>query len=91
MAVNNPWGVAVGPLNLGLNLNPLPKVVRDHLPKFSGDGETTIGEHLNAFNVACGIIIVQHEHVVVRLFVQSLTAVVADWFYHLPNGVITNW
>lgn len=91
MAVNNPWGAIVGPLNLGLNLNPLPKGTRDHLPKFSGDGKITVDKNLNAFNVACGIIVVQHEDVAIRLFVQTLTRVAIDWFYHLPNSVSANW
>lgn len=74
-----------------LNWNALPKEARDHLPKFGGDGKTTVDEHLNAFNVAYGIIVVQHEDVTLRIFVQTLTAVAAGWFYHLPNSVITNW
>lgn len=91
MVENNPWGAAIGPLNLGLNLNPLPKCARDHLPKFSGDGTVTVDEHLNAFSVPCGVIMVQHKDVAIKLFVQTLTWVAADWFYHLPNSVITTW
>lgn len=86
MIVNNPWRAAIH-----LNLNPLPKGARDHLPNFSGDGKTTVDEHLNAFNVAYGIIFVQHEDVVVRLFVQTLIGVAMNWFYHLPNSAITDW
>lgn len=69
MVANNPCGDVVGQLNLGLNLNTLPKGGRDNLPKFNGDRKITVDEHLNAFNVACGIIAVQHEDVAVRLFV----------------------
>lgn len=90
MAINNPWGAAVGPLNLGINLNALPKGARYHLPKFSGDGKTSVDEHLNAFNVAYGIIVVQHEDVAVRLFIETLTQAAANWFYHLLNGAIMN-
>lgn len=85
MATNNPWGAVVGPLNLCLNLNALPKGARDHLPKFSGDGKVTVNEHLNAFNVSLGVIAVQHEDVAIRLFVQTLTEVAANWFYHLSK------
>lgn len=28
---------------------------------------------------------------VVRLFVQTMTEVAANWFYNLPNGDIPNW
>lgn len=34
---------------------------------------------------------IQHKDVAIRLFVQTLTKVAADWFYHLPNGHNTNW
>lgn len=71
MVANNPWGVVVGSLNLDLNLNPLLKAARDHLPKFSGDGMVTVDEHLNAFSVAYGVIAVQHEDVAVRLFIHT--------------------
>lgn len=91
MAANNIWGGVVGPLNFGLNLNALPKGERDHFPKLSGDGKVTVDKNLNAFNVACGVKIFQHEDVVVRLFVQTLTEATVDWFYHLPNSLITNW
>lgn len=87
---NNPWGVAVGPLNLAAN-NNLPKGARDVLPDFSGDGKISFDEHLNAFNVACGILVVQHEGVAMRLFAQTLVDGAANWFYHLPHGMITTW
>lgn len=85
-----PWGPAIGPLALGGNLNPLLKGSRDHLPKFSCDGKVTTDDHLNAFNVSYGVLAIQHEDVVVRSFFQTLTEVVANWFYHLPNGDIIN-
>lgn len=68
---NNLWGATVGPLNLVAN-NNLPKGERDVLPKFSGDAKTSFDENLNAFNVACGILAMQHEDVAMRLFVQTL-------------------
>lgn len=87
---NNPWGVVVGPLNLAAN-NNLPKGVRDVLPKFSGDGKISFDEHLNTFNVAYGILVMQNEDVAMRLFFQTLVDDVADCFYHLPHGLITTW
>lgn len=87
---NNPWGAAIGPLALGA-IHNLPKGAKEHLPKFSGDGKVTTTEYLNAFKVACGVLAVQHEDVAMRLFVQNFTDLAADWFYHLPDGAITNW
>ncbi|GLJ13011.1 hypothetical protein SUGI_0203330 [Cryptomeria japonica] len=77
-----PWGAIVGPLALGAH-NPLPKGAKDVLPMFNGDGKISVEEHLNSFNVATGILAVQHEDVVVRLFAQTLTEGVVDWFSHL--------
>ena len=38
VAVNQPWGQNIGPLNLGVNPTPLPKGATKVLPIFSGDG-----------------------------------------------------
>lgn len=65
----NLWGPAVGPLVLGANLHSLPKGSREHLPRFNGDGRVTVDEYLNAFNIARGVLAVQHEDVAIRLFV----------------------
>lgn len=84
-----PWGAAVGPLALGAH-NPLPKGARDVLPKFNGDGKVLVEEDLNSFNVATGILVVQHEDVAVRIFAKTLTEGVADWFSHVQAGSITD-
>ena len=89
MATNS-WGAQVGPLALGANLDPLPKGSRELLLKFSGDGKKSTNEHLNAFNIACIVLAIGIENVVVRLFLQTLIDDVADWFHHLPQGTITN-
>jgi len=86
-----PWGAAIGPLNLGANLNPLPKNARENLPRFNGDGKTSPEEHLCAFAAACSVLGVQHQDVAIRLFVQTLTDTAAQWFYHLTDASITNW
>lgn len=41
--------------------------------------------------MAVNILEVTHEDVAVRIFVETLTEAIADWFYHLANGVITSW
>lgn len=77
-----PWGAAVGPLALEAH-NPLPKGAKDVLPRFNGDGKISVEEHLNSFNVATGILAVQHEDVAVRLFAQTLTEGATNWLSHL--------
>ena len=74
----NPWDAQVGPLALGGNLHPLPKGAREVLPKFYGDGKKSTNEHLNAFNTACAVLVVAHEDVAIRLFVQTLIDDVAN-------------
>lgn len=71
--------------------HPLPARSRNNFSKFSGDGKVTPDEHIKAFFATTYILGVAHEDVVVRLFVETLTESVADWFYHLDDGSITSW
>lgn len=41
--------------------------------------------------MAMNILGVTHDDVVVQLFVETLTKVVVDQFYHLAGGVMTSW
>lgn len=91
MAANNAWGAEVGPLDLGPNLDPLPKGGRDIISKFSGDGKKSIDEHLNYFYTVCGVLDIPTKNVAIKLCVQTVTKVVADWLHHLPNGEIIDW
>lgn len=88
MALPTPWRVAIKPLNLGSWLHDLPKGSRKIIPKFRGDGKVTLEEHIDAFFVAFSILGVQHEDIVIRLFVESLTDDANEWFCHLPNATI---
>ena len=91
MVVNQPWGQNIGPLNLGVNPIVLPKGATKILPKFSGDGKISIDDHLSVFHTTCGIISVPTQEIAVRLFVRTLTDVVADWFNHFPQHSIASW
>lgn len=71
--------------------NPLPKGARDVLPNFNGDKKILVEEHLNSFNLATGILAVQHEDVAVRIFAQTLTEGATDWFGHVQAESITDW
>ena len=91
MAAIQPWGQNIGPLNLGVNPAPLPKVAAEVLPKFSGDGKVSTEDHLSTFHSACAVISIPTQEVTVRLFVKTLTDAAADWFNHLPHRSITSW
>jgi hypothetical protein len=47
--------------------------------------------HIQAFNIACGVLSVLEEDVYFFLFVKSLAGDVVIWFQHLKDGCITNW
>ncbi|KAH9292928.1 hypothetical protein KI387_041885, partial [Taxus chinensis] len=86
-----PWGAAIGPLSLTPPLYDLPHGSHKNISMFNGDGKHHPNEHITSFFVACGILGVSHEDISVRLFVETLHGVAAEWFYHLPNACITNW
>lgn len=86
-----PWGQRVGPLSLPQPLHELPRSIRKNFPKFRGDGKVHPDEHIVAFIVACGILMLEHEDVTIRIFVETLQDNVADWFYHLSVGSIIDW
>ena len=85
-----PWATTTGPLALN-SYHPLPYGSRKNFPKFSGDGKVTIDEHIKAFFAATHILGIGHEDVAIRLFMETLTDSVANWFYHLDDGSITDW
>ncbi|KAH9293134.1 hypothetical protein KI387_041663 [Taxus chinensis] len=89
MAANVPWGNAIGPLALPAR-HELPRGSRKILPKFDGDGKTSPDDHISAFFAACAVLSVEYEDVAIRLFIETLHDIAADWFHHLPNGCITS-
>jgi uncharacterized small protein (DUF1192 family) len=77
------------PLILPQPLNPLP--ARDYLkymPKFSGEGDVTTEEHLDAFYSYADNLNIENEDVWMRVFVQSLDGQVRKWFRGLAPGSI---
>lgn len=86
----DPWGYNFGLLNLSLSRHALLDGSQKNFPTFFGNGQH-LDEHIVAFYIVCGIHGVEYEDVFVRLFVEILQAVVADWFYHLPPCAITSW
>ena len=84
-----PWGNAFGPFNLAPPLDDLPDGSRIFFPKFFSEEHPD--EHIAAFYIACGVRVIEYEYMPVRLFVETLQGVAADWFSHLPPRTITNW
>jgi uncharacterized small protein (DUF1192 family) len=77
------------PLILPQPLNPLPAGdYLKYMPKFSGEGDVTIEEHLAAFYSYANNLNIESEDVWMRVFVQSLDGEVRKWFRGLAPGSI---
>jgi hypothetical protein len=61
-----------------------------YFPKFNGEGEVTVEEHLNCFYSFADNFNVEHADVWMRLFVQSLDGEVRKWFRSLPPNSIVD-
>jgi len=70
-------------------MNPLS--VGDYLkymPKFTGEGDITVEEHLVAFYSYADNLNIENEDVCMRVFIQILDGEVRKWFRGFPPGSI---
>ena len=71
--------------------NEIPKGLRDKVTKFARNNVITSEQHLRDFFDLLNDYEVEHEDVVMKLFVHSLTKDARDWFRRLPDDNITSW
>jgi hypothetical protein len=77
------------PLVLPQPLNALPTDgYLKQLPKFTGEGDITAEEHLEAFYSFTDHHVIMHADVWMRIFVHSLEGEARKWFRALPPGSI---
>jgi hypothetical protein len=77
------------PLVLPQPLNALPADgYLKQLPKFTGEGDVTADEHLEAFYSFTDDHVIMHADVWMRIFVHSLQGEARKWFKALPPGSI---
>jgi hypothetical protein len=77
------------PLVLPQPLNTLPADgYLKQLPKFTGEGDITAEEHLEAFYSFTDDHVIMHADVWMRIFVHSLEGEARKWFRALPPGSI---
>jgi hypothetical protein len=77
------------PLVLHQPLNALPADgYLKKLPKFTGEGDVTADEHLEAFYSFTDDNVIMHVDVWMRIFVHSLQGEARKWFKALPLGSI---
>jgi hypothetical protein len=62
---------------------------QNYMPKFTGAGEYTVEEHIEAFYAYAENINILEEDVWTRVFVQSLDGQARKWFKELPANSIT--
>jgi hypothetical protein len=77
------------PLILPHPMNPLPAGdYLKYMPKFSGEGDITVEEHLAVFYSYADNLNIENEDVWMRVFVQSLDGEVRKWFRGLaPRSI----
>jgi hypothetical protein len=59
-----------------------------YMPKFTGEGDVSIEEHIEAFYSYAENLNIEEEDVWTRVFVQSLDGHARKWFKELPAGSI---
>ena len=79
------------PLNLPQPVNAMPQEYLKLLPRFIGEDEVTVEQHLPLFFTFAENLNVEHLDVVMRFFVQSLNGEARKWFNGFPNASINNW
>jgi hypothetical protein len=79
------------PLVLLVPLNDLPENYMKNLPKFTGEGDLTLAEHINFFDQFVDILGLEHEDVYSHLFVQTFEGHVRTWFRSLPPGSMISY
>ena len=62
----------------------------NYMPKFIGEGDFTVEEHLEAFYSYAENINIEQEDVWTRVFVQSLDGQARKWFKELPAVLVAD-
>ena len=78
------------PLDLLAQLHDLPQGYSQRIRTYGAEGDVSAQQHVVRFNDFCDLEEVDHEDAKIRLFAQSLTGEVKEWFRGLPTGSIHN-
>lgn len=71
--------------------HPISFDLRDKVVNLLGNNVVTSEEHLRIFVDMLNDFEVEHEDVVMNLFVHSFTKYVRDWLKRLPDDNISSW
>ena len=72
------------PLVLHAQLHDLPLCYSQRIKTYGAEGDVLAQQHIVRFNDFCDLEEVDHEDAKIRLFSQSLTGEVKEWFRGLP-------
>jgi hypothetical protein len=72
------------PLNLQGEQHALPTLPQGVFPIFSGDGIMDLRRHMDQLLVVCDIHLIEHDDVMVRVFLYTLIALAYEWYLSLP-------
>lgn len=78
-------------LDIPSHPNPIPKDLRDKTTNFLGNNAISGEEHLRKFKDMLNDYEVEHEDVVMKLFVHSLIEDARDWYRRSPHDNISFW
>ena len=68
------------PLVLPAQLHDLPLGYSQRIKTYGAEGDVSVQQHISRFNVFCDLEEVDHADAKIRLFAQSLTGEVKEWF-----------
>jgi hypothetical protein len=84
----NPRRMRDSPLDLLGEQHELPILPKGTLKEFSGDGTIDAKRHVDLFLDVCDFHLVEHDDVMVRLFLQTLSGQAYEWYTTLPTRSI---
>ncbi|KAH9294558.1 hypothetical protein KI387_040236, partial [Taxus chinensis] len=92
MAQHNPYVNFTGSSPLALNAqNPIPVAALKNIPYFTGENQTTPGDHVKDIANICAIHEIDEMQVAVKLLASSFKGKALQWFRSLASGSIQNW
>lgn len=71
--------------------NVIPNEIREKIPLFTRNNVITCEQHLKLFTYIINDYEIEHEDVVMKLFVQSLVEDDRDWYRGLSENNIASW
>jgi hypothetical protein len=88
----NPWVSTMhGTLRLPQNLHDMLENYLKILPKFDGESEISIEDHIASFQYCTNNLAIHNEYVYMRNFVQTLKGYTRKWFHNLAANSINSW